>query len=93
MAFSYEVDIKADSLTYQQDNGIITASGNVKLDWLGKILQADNIEMRIQDKQLDAEGHVIISEESNTIYSDKISYNIEQESGTMQDTLACSSSI
>lgn len=93
VTYSYEVDIKADSLTYQQDSGIINASGNVKLDWLGKILQADNIEMRIQDKQLEAEGHVVISEEANTIYSDKISYDIDNESGTMEDTLACSSSI
>lgn len=93
LVYSYEVDIKADSLTYQQDNGTITASGNVQLDWLGKILKADNIEMRIQDKELDAEGNVIISEENNTIYSDKISYKIDKESGAMQDTLACSSSI
>ena len=90
---SYEVNIKADSLTYQQDNEIITASGNVELEWTGKIIKADNIEMRIKDKNLTAEGNVELSEEKSKIFSDKIEYDIENEHGDIHNSLGTSSSI
>ncbi len=90
---AYEVNIKADSLTYQQNNEIITASGNVELEWTGKIIKADNIEMRIKDKNLTAEGNVSLSEEKSTIFSEKIEYDIEKEYGDIHNSLGASSSI
>jgi len=89
--YSYEVDIKADSLTYKQDTGTITASGNIQLDWLGKILEADNIEMKIPTKQLEASGNVSIKEPSNTIFADSVEYDMEKQTGKMNNTLGYSS--
>jgi len=91
--YAYEVNIKADSLTYRQDTGVMTSSGNVKLDWLGKIMQADNIEMKIQTKELKADGNVSIKEPGNTIFAESIDYDMEKQAGTMNNTLGYSSAI
>lgn len=90
---AYEVNIKADSLTYQQDDEIITASGNVELEWTGKIIKADNIEMQIKNNHLKAEGNVEISEEKSLLLSDKIQYDMDKEHGELEDTFGTSSSI
>ena len=90
---AYEVNIKADSLTYQQDDEIITASGNVELEWTGKIIKADNIEMHIKDQHLQAEGNVEISEEKSLLMSDKIQYDMDKEHGDLENTFGTSSSI
>jgi LPS-assembly protein len=90
---AYEVTIKADSLTYQQDDEIITAEGNVELEWTDKIIKADNIEMRIKDQQLTAEGNVEISEEKSLLMSDKIQYDMAKEQGDLENTFGTSSSI
>jgi LPS-assembly protein len=90
---AYEVNIKADSLTYQQDDEIITASGNVELEWTGKIVKADNIEMQIKTQQLNAEGNVEVSEEKSLLMSDKIQYDLAKEQGYLEDTFGTSSSI
>ncbi len=89
----YEVNIKADSLTYKQNEEIINASGNVKLQWTDKIIKANNIEMRIKDKNLSADGNVEISESKSTIFSDKIQYDMEKEHGDMNNAAGASSSI
>jgi len=88
--FAYEVDIKADSLTYEQEYGVITASGNITLDWLGKVLQADNIEVTIPAKKLKADGNVSIKESSNTIFADSVEYSMEEEAGTISNSKGCS---
>ncbi|MBO7611239.1 MAG: LPS-assembly protein LptD [Elusimicrobia bacterium] len=90
---AYEVTIKADSLTYQQDDEIITAEGNVELEWTDKIIKADNIEMRIRDQHLKAEGNVEISEEKSLLMSDKIEYDMAKEQGDLENTFGTSSSI
>ena len=87
---AYEVDIKADSLTYEQDSGVITASGNIELDWLGKILKADNIEVTIPSKKIKADGNVSILESSNTIFADSVNYSMEEESGEISNSKGCS---
>lgn len=88
--YAYEVDIKADTLTYQQESGVITASGNITLDWLGKILQADNIEVTIPAKKLKADGNVTILESSNTIFADSVEYSMDEEAGTISNSKGCS---
>ena len=90
---AYEVTIKADSLTYQQDDEIITAEGNVELEWTDKIIKADNIEMGIKDQHLQAEGNVVISEEKSLLMSDKIQYDMAKEQGDLENTFGTSSSI
>ena len=90
---AYEVNIKADSLTYQQDDEILNASGNVELEWTGKIIKADNIEMHIKDQHLAAEGNVEISEEKSLLLSDKVQYDMDKEHGDLEKTFGTSSSI
>jgi len=92
-AFCYEVEMKADTVTYEQEKGLVTATGSVRMDWLGKILKADNIEIKIPTKTLTADGNVSIIESSNTIFTDKVSYDMEKEQGEMCNTFGCSAPI
>ena len=89
-SFAYEADITADSLTYQQEYGVITASGNITLDWLGKVLKADNIEVTLPSKKLKAQGNISIVESSNTIFADSVEYSMEEEAGTISNSKGCS---
>lgn len=91
--YCYEVHMKADTVTYEQENSVITATGNVELDWLGKILKADNIEIQVPTKKLNADGNVTIRESSNTIFTDKIAYEMDKEQGEMHNTFGYSSPI
>lgn len=90
---AYEVNMKADSVTYQQDDEIINASGNVELEWTDKIIKADNIEMKIKVQKLQASGNVEIKEKDNILYSDKVRYDMAKEQGELEDTLGTASSI
>ena len=90
---AYEVNMKADSVTYQQDDEIINASGNVEIKWTGKIIKADNIEMKIKAQKLQASGNVEIKEKDNILCSNNVSYDMAKEQGELEDTLGTSSSI
>lgn len=90
---AYEVNMKADSLTYQQDDEIINASGNVEIEWTGKIIKADNIKMKIKAQKLQASGNVEIKEKDNILCSNNVSYDMAKEQGELEDTLGTSSSI
>ena len=90
---AYEVNMKADSVTYQQDDEIINASGNVEIEWTGKIIKADNIKMKIKAQKLQASGNVEIKEKDNFLCSNNVSYDMAKEQGELEDTLGTSSSI
>jgi len=90
---AYEVNMKADSVTYQQDDEIINASGNVELEWTGKIIKADNIEMKIKTQKLQANGNVEVKEKDNILCSDNVCYDMGKEQGELEDTLGTASSV
>ncbi len=85
--------MKADSVTYQQDDEVVNASGNVELDWTGKIIKADNIEMKIKTQQLQANGNVEIKEKNNILFSDNVHYDMAKEQGELEDTSGTTSSM
>ena len=89
----YEVDIKADSLIYNQEKEIINASGNVQLEWLDKSIKADDIEMNIKDQKLKADGNIEIAEAKSTMFSDSLEYDMAKEHGDIHNTMGASSSI
>jgi len=91
--FAYVVDIKADTLEYDQKNDRISAAGNVKLIWEGREVTADNIEFMVGAKQLYAFGNVQLLEKDNKVFADSIIYDFSADTGTISNSIVNSSII
>ena len=59
--------IDADELVYDRDNEIAAASGNVKLYYKGKILEADKVTYNQKTRRVTAKGHARLTEPSGDI--------------------------
>jgi len=92
-AYSYQVDISADDLEYDQNCGKITASGNVVLVWQGKEVKANFVDFFIEEKLMHASGNVRIEEDGNSFFAESITYKYDDETGEIRESLAYSSMI
>lgn len=92
-AYAYQVDISADNLEYDQNCGRITADGNVVLIWQGKEVKADHADFFIEEKLMNANGHVRIEEEGNSFFAENITYKYDDETGEIKESMAYSSMI
>lgn len=61
------VVMQADSLRYDQDTGIVTASGNVEMAHGGRILQADAVSYNEQADLVSASGNVVLLEPTGEV--------------------------
>jgi LPS-assembly protein len=61
------VVMQADSLRYDQDTGIVTASGNVEMAHGGRILQADAVSYNEPADLVSASGNVVLLEPSGEV--------------------------
>ena len=59
--------IEADQLIHDQQQGVVTASGNVRLRYQGRIVEADEISYFENTGRVMATGHVRIFEKDGTI--------------------------
>ncbi len=76
------VDLDADSLVHDEDNQIITASGDVFLTQTGRILRADKIVYDLRTDKVEASGHVVINEPNGDIhYADYIEVKDKMKDG------------
>ncbi|MDA0951874.1 MAG: putative LPS assembly protein LptD, partial [Proteobacteria bacterium] len=66
-AASDGVLMQADSLGYDQENGIVTASGNVEMANGGRILKADAVSYNERDDIVAASGNVILLEPTGEV--------------------------
>ncbi|MDR2426256.1 MAG: hypothetical protein LBD46_03635 [Endomicrobium sp.] len=92
-AYAYQVDISADNLQYDQNCGIITAEGNVVLVWQDKEVKSDYVEFLIEEKIMNAMGHVRIEEDGNSFFAESITYKYDDETGEIRESMAYSSII
>ncbi len=92
-SYAYQVDIAADNLEYDQNCGIIKAEGNVVLTWQGKQVKSDYVEFFIEQKLMNAAGHVRVEEAGNSFFAESVSYKYDDETGRINRTAAYSSMI
>ncbi|MFA7429042.1 MAG: LPS assembly protein LptD, partial [Rhodospirillaceae bacterium] len=65
--------ITADELTHDRALGIVTARGNVEIQYGGRILLADTVNYQVASDRVTATGSVILTEpDGNTLFSDHI---------------------
>ncbi|MBU6235618.1 MAG: LPS assembly protein LptD, partial [Alphaproteobacteria bacterium] len=62
------VDYAADAVDYDQDNKIVTLTGNVELKQDGRTLQSDKVVYNLKDDIATAEGNVIITDANGDVH-------------------------
>ena len=77
------IRIKADSMDHNQADDVITASGNVVLQWQGATLTSDSATYDRPNKVLKATGHVVIIKGSDTIKGEAVSLDLESGRGEL----------
>jgi LPS-assembly protein len=90
---SNEVGISADELEYDELGERVVAQGHVVLDWQDKKIFADHVEFLINKKSMTASGNVTIEENGDTIHSESIVYNYDDETGEIKETFSSSSNL
>jgi LPS-assembly protein len=79
------VQIKADSIAYDQSSEAYKATGKVRIDWSGIILFADTVSLRQQDNQAVAEGNVLFIKDENTLQGTRAAMDLETQQGEITD--------
>ncbi|MBC8018863.1 MAG: LPS-assembly protein LptD [Verrucomicrobia bacterium] len=77
------INIKADAMDHNQTDDVITASGNVVLQWQGATLTSDNATYDRTKKVLKASGNVVIIKGSDTIKGESVILELESGRGEL----------
>ncbi|MCC6598887.1 MAG: LPS-assembly protein LptD [Alphaproteobacteria bacterium] len=80
------MDLQADTMSHDEQSGLITASGDVMVVQDGRILRADTMDYNLGTDTVHAEGYVVLNEESGDIHlSDEVTYNDKLKNGTVRN--------
>lgn len=77
------VKVKAGDLKYDQEAGIITASGSVEILFEGMTIESDSARIDTNANVATAEGHVKINRPDYDILSSAITYDISSEAAVV----------
>lgn len=78
------VEISADMLEYDRDNGIYTAKGSVDLREGTRQLTADLVIYSVQTADITATGSVMLRDGEDVIRCERLSVNLESQKGTIE---------
>lgn len=82
-----QIEFAADKVIYDQENNIITASGNVILNQNGNSLKADKVIYNATSGEVSAEGGITINEASgNILYTENANLNGDLKEGFINNT-------
>lgn len=80
---SRPIVVDADNVEYVDSGSMIKGSGNVKIDYDGVILEAENIEVDLKTNEALATGRVCVVYNKIKITGDKLDYNFQSKKGRM----------
>lgn len=82
------IGFEADGVTYDSDNEIVTASGNVVLRRADQTVRADNVSWYRTTGQIVATGNIRFTDaDGNTLYTPRMELTDELRAGAMDDML------
>lgn len=82
---SAPVDLQADSVSYDEQSGVVMASGNVMMVQDGRILRADEIRYFLQEDKVRATGNVVLNEVNGDIHlSQVVEFNDKLKNGFVE---------
>ncbi|MDP1992229.1 MAG: LPS assembly protein LptD [Syntrophales bacterium] len=77
------VTIEADSISYNEDEDAVHAAGKVVITFTQGFLKADTVTLYRETSLALAEGHVLIHSDQDVIEGEKVFFNIESKTGTV----------
>ena len=78
-----QVRVKGDTLTYEEQSNVVSASGNVVVTKGQTTLSADAISVNRDTNMLDARGNVELNDTRGQIEADALQMEMENETGTI----------
>ena len=83
-----EVDFSAAQLTYDSDNEVVIAAGEVRMASEGNTLRADSVTWNRNTDQVRAQGNVrVVTPEGDTVYGDDVVLTNALRDGVIQNML------
>jgi LPS-assembly protein len=78
--------LSADEVTYDQENGLVVASGHVEISQNNKVLLADRVSYNERTRVVAADGNVSLMDESgNVIFADHVDVTDDLREGTISN--------
>lgn len=75
------INVSADMLTYDRENGIYTAEGNVEITRGSLLLKADKVTLWGETKVAEAEGNVYFYDGEDKVEGDRVKINMDTQTG------------
>ncbi len=79
------VNIDADNITYNGEEDVYHAEGNVLITFSGGYLKADTVTLNHATNQALAVGHVLLHSDQDVLEGEQVSFNIVSRTGTVND--------
>lgn len=80
-----ELRLRADRLSYEQKDEVLSAAGNVEMDWGGSRLYADMAEYYREKGIVSAHGSVKLVKGQDTLSGDSIELEVESKNGVVNN--------
>jgi LPS-assembly protein len=78
--------LTADEVTYDQENGLVVATGHVEISQNDKVLLADRVTYSERTQVVTADGNVsIMDEEGNVVFADHMELEHDLKEGAISD--------
>ena len=78
--------LTADEVTYDQENGLVVASGHVEISQNDKVLLADRVAYSERTQMVTADGNVsMMDEDGNVIFADHMELKDDLKEGAISD--------
>ncbi|MEQ9551099.1 MAG: DUF3769 domain-containing protein [Coleofasciculus sp. G3-WIS-01] len=79
------LELTADQQEYDQQRQVITAQGNVMLQFRGALLEADRVQVNLPNRILVAEDNVALTRGNQVLRGQRFEYSFVQDSGVIFD--------
>jgi LPS-assembly protein len=78
--------LQADVITYDQQNGLVVATGHVEISQNDKVLQADRVTYNEKTQVVTADGHVSITDkDGNVVFADHMELKDDLKEGAISN--------
>lgn len=86
VVFSDEIDIKANTLDYDDENRFVVARGSVTITWEKNVLYAEEVKYDITKEFIVANGRAALVSENNVLSGKNIVYDLKTKKGEISET-------
>lgn len=78
------VEVYADNQVYDQERQVVTAEGNVEVRFDGAVVNADRLQISLENLISVGEGNVVVSRGDQILQGQRLTFNFVQDNGSIQ---------